>query len=132
MLSGDYLKSDRYVTAQIKIDEVERPILCLYVIAHLPINADVLIGQNFTELADVEYVKSGQVLKFINKIGSQFNVTKSNIIKINEPKLNEMPVNIGIEGLDVKGDLLNLLGNYDMCIAKSAYRVATTSMAEMK
>lgn len=52
-----------YVTARVSVDGVEKQIT-LYVLDQLALDVEVLIGQNFTELDDIEYIRTGQNLLF--------------------------------------------------------------------
>jgi hypothetical protein len=68
------------------------------------LGVDVLIGQNFTELFDVEYRKTGNILTF-NDRGASVNT------------LTTAEVNVGIEGSEAIADLLDVLDEFPECKA---------------
>jgi hypothetical protein len=82
------------------------------------LGVDVLIGQNFTELFDVEYRKTGNILTF-NDRGASVNT------------LTTAEVNVGIEGSEAIADLLDVLDEFPECKAGNVSEMGVTTLAEM-
>lgn len=55
-----------FIATEISIDNVKKNIK-LFIVNECSHNIDVLIGQNFSELLDVDYDKHNGNFKFINK-----------------------------------------------------------------
>lgn len=85
----------------------------------------MLIDQNFTELADIKYVKAGPNLKFLEM------QLKSNI-SVNRKPITVFDVNVEVTDLEIMQELLRILNEHRNCIAKSAYNVSFTDIVEIK
>lgn len=96
-LSDTTLIVSYYVHGNVNIDSIEKRIK-FYVINKQILNVDILIGQNFTELNDITYFKSGSTLQF-STIGKGLVLDKSN-------------VNIGIDDPVAERSILNLLNQF--------------------
>lgn len=120
----DGLICNSYVTTRVIIDDVER-IISLYILDSLAIDAHLLIGQNFTELDDIEYSRSGQLLLF--KSIKHINTSLREVQNI-----DDKTVNIGTEDPEKRTKIVDLLNEYKGCIAQSAYDVGYTRLTEMK
>jgi hypothetical protein len=82
------------------------------------LGVDVLIGQNFTELFDVEYRKTGNILT-VNDRGASVNT------------LMTAEVNVGIEDSEAIADLLDVLDEFPECKAGNLSEMGVTTLAEM-
>lgn len=101
-----------YVTPTVNVDGVVRKI-CLYVLDRIFLDAEVLIGQNFTELDDIKYVNSGQLLRFSEE--TQINIS------IRSGKIDSTLINVENGNSEFIHKVVNILNNFQICVVKSAY-----------
>lgn len=105
------------------LDDIKKNIE-LYVIPEKVMNVDLLIGQNFTELDDVQYLKRGNLLKF-TYIESK-NKTKQG------STLDLSALNVGIEDRQAISTLLELLNEFRDCIALKLSELGEITVLNMK
>jgi hypothetical protein len=82
------------------------------------LGVDVLIGQNFSELFDVEYRKTGNILTVNDRAASVNTLTTAE-------------VNVGIEDSEAIADLLDVLDEFPECKAGNLSEMGVTTLAEM-
>jgi hypothetical protein len=106
------------VLLDIVIDEINKEI-AFYVINKCVMGVEILVGQNFTELPDLNYSKSGNLLKF------------SQLSTLNVNSISEAVVNVGIDnGKAVKG-LIGLLNEYSDCRASNISQIGVNPTVQM-
>ena len=92
-----------------------------FVVKKCVMNVGILIGQNFTDLPDIQYFKAGDVLQFSQ---SQVQETVNSVISSG--------VNVGVTDPVAVNALLQLLHEYPMCIATQMSEVGKTDTVKMK
>jgi hypothetical protein len=92
------------VWAEINLDGITKRIE-FFVVVKCVVNADLLIGQNFTELDDISYIKTGYTLQF-------YENQVVNSLQINTPQLNT-----GNNNPKIVDQLLSLLNEHPACVA---------------
>jgi hypothetical protein len=80
---------------------------------------EILVGQNFTELPDVNYSKSGNLLKF------------SQLSTLNVNSISEAIVNVGIDNDKVVKGLIGLLNEYSDCRASNISQIGVNPTVQM-
>jgi hypothetical protein len=80
-----------------------------------------LVGQNFTELDDIQYIKTGNTLRIL-----QVPVQKG----VNT--ITRGVVHLGVNDPGVVNELLTVLNEYPMCIATNMSELGETKTVEMK
>lgn len=119
-LTGD-LTPQSYTRATVSIDSVEKTI-DLYIINQSIMGVDILIGQNFSEMYDIQYNKVGNSLTFSHKIDSlSFNVNK----------LVQTKINIGPVEPEISNKVVQLLDEFSDCTANNFSELGVTSTVEM-
>jgi hypothetical protein len=106
------------VLLDIVIDEINKEIE-FYVINKCVMGVEILVGQNFTELPDVNYSKSGNLLKF------------SQLSTLNVNSIAEAVVNVGIDNDKVVKALIGLLNEYSDCRASNISQIGVNPTVQM-
>jgi hypothetical protein len=106
------------VLLDIVIDEINKQIE-FYVINKCVTGVEILVGQNFTELPDVNYSKSGNLLKF------------SQLSTLNVNSISEAIVNVGIDNDKVVKGLIGLLNEYSDCRASNISQIGVNPTVQM-
>ncbi|EFA07709.2 hypothetical protein TcasGA2_TC002186 [Tribolium castaneum] len=89
-----------------------------YSISQCVMNVEVLIGQDFTEQADVNYIKAGSSLRFFPS--KQIHTISHSV------------VNVGVTENETVQQLVTLLNTYSACIARNMSEVGNISISQMK
>jgi hypothetical protein len=103
-VGGSKIEVSSSVWAEINLDGITKRIE-FFVVIKCVVNADLLIGQNFTELDDISYIKTGYTLQF-------YENQVVNSLQINTPQLN-----IGNNDPKIVDQLLSLLNEHPACVA---------------
>ncbi|XP_025836658.1 uncharacterized protein LOC112906554 [Agrilus planipennis] len=119
-LAGTEIKPNHTTIAEVIIDNIKRTIQ-FFVIDKCAMDVQLLIGQNFTELYDINY----------SKIGNQLNFTEVTINKLNVNLITQTTLNIGINHQKHNQPLIDLLNNYRDCIANSLNELGVTELTKM-
>lgn len=119
-IAGAEIKPRFLVTATLNIQNVIRTIE-FYVIDNSFMGVEVLVGQNFTELPNVNYSKINNQLNFAEPTRT-FNVNAT----------NERVINIGVNDSRVEESLILLLDKYSDCIANDLRDLGVTNLVQMK
>jgi hypothetical protein len=107
--------------AIITLDNITRDIELL-ITDRCVFDVHILIGQNFTELPDVCYAKSDNILTFFEeKIVNSLTVD-----------FNSYNINVGISDEIVIGNLLQLLNEYSVCLAEELQDIGIIPDTYMK
>jgi hypothetical protein len=118
---GDFkIIPTRTVHADVVIDGIGKEVE-LFVVEKCVMNVDVLVGQNFSELDDIQYIKTGNTLRFL-----QAPVQKG----VNT--ITRGVVHLGVNNPGVVNELLTVLNEYPMCIATNMSELGETKTVEMK
>jgi hypothetical protein len=118
-VGGSKIEVSSSVWAEINLDGITKRIE-FFVVVKCVANADLLIGQNFTELDDISYIKTGYTLQF-------YENQVVNSLKINTPQLN-----IGNDDPKIVDQLLSLLNEYPSCVAIDLADIGVTPNTSMK
>ncbi|EFA12439.1 Retrovirus-related Pol polyprotein from transposon 297-like Protein [Tribolium castaneum] len=95
----------------------------LYVVEKCVMGVEVLIGQNFTELYDVSYLKIGNSLRFENAgitIGPSIH------------SISEKVLNVGVNDPEIVNSLVELINEFEFCTAQNYSEIGKASSVEMK
>ena len=109
-LSDSALSVSYSVKGNVNIDSIKK-LIQFYVIDKQILNVDILIGQNFTELYDITYFKSGSTLQFSTQV-IDFVLDKTN-------------VNMGTQDPVAECSLLKLLNQFKSSFAINSFDVGT-------
>jgi hypothetical protein len=118
-LSDGQVRPLASVNADIEIDGIAKNI-DLFVVEKCVLDVDILIGQNFTESADIKVVKTGSELQFFQDH------------ELHVGFINECAVNVGVDDSECVANLLQLLDEYKTCIATNLTEVGKAQTTEMK
>lgn len=120
-LAGAHINPKFMTTAEVSICNIKRTI-DFYVVEECILGVHILIGQNFTELFDINYFRIGNELRF----------TENFIRDINVNLLEQTTLQVGLEDPRVEKALLDLLREYPNCVARNLSEIGCTNLTEME
>jgi hypothetical protein len=111
--------TDTCVNIEIEVDGICK-LVKFFIVDKCVRNVEVLLGQNFTELPDIEYAKSSGVFKFSQK--GCYNVLV----------VDKTVVQVGLNDPKIVNDLLQLLNKFPMCVSRGMSEVGCVTSVAMK